>query len=267
MYLQNKYTTWYYNIINNAKSRTLSPDVYTEKHHIIPRSMGGDNCADNLVKLTAREHFVCHLLLVKMVPSSFIHKMQSAITRFMQATSYQKRFFTSWEYKKIREYYVKSKIGRSRSQETKIKISEKLKGRKISDEQKIKMKGRFSGEKNPNYGKILSSVTREKISKSNKNKKHTKETIERIRKSSIGRKLSDEARQKIRNSKIITEQGENNKNAKTYKIISPDGTIYIIKGKLVIFCKEHNLWRDAITAMAKNKINNYKGWTAQYWNM
>jgi len=79
MYLQNKYTVWYYNIINHAKSRILSPDVYTEKHHIIPRSMGGDNSADNLVKLTAREHFVCHLLLTKMTDGIYKRKMFFAL--------------------------------------------------------------------------------------------------------------------------------------------------------------------------------------------
>ena len=53
MYLQNKYTKCYYNIIDRAKSRDLSKETYTEKHHIIPKSLGGkanynrwhgDNC-------------------------------------------------------------------------------------------------------------------------------------------------------------------------------------------------------------------------------
>jgi len=79
MYLQNKYTAWYYNIINYAKSRTLLPDVYTEKHHIIPKSLGGDNSKDNLVKLTAKEHFICHLLLPKMVEINVQKKMIFAL--------------------------------------------------------------------------------------------------------------------------------------------------------------------------------------------
>lgn len=65
MYLQNKYSQWYYNIITRAKSRILSIDIYTENHHIVPKSLGGSNAKDNLVKLTAREHFICHLLLPK----------------------------------------------------------------------------------------------------------------------------------------------------------------------------------------------------------
>ena len=66
MYLQNKYTRWYYNIIQRAQSRILPADVYTEKHHIIPSSLGGSNSISNIASLTSREHFICHLLLTKM---------------------------------------------------------------------------------------------------------------------------------------------------------------------------------------------------------
>lgn len=67
MYLQNKYTKCYYNIIERAKSRNLPKEIYSERHHIIPRSIGGSNHSDNLVNLTAREHFICHLLLPRML--------------------------------------------------------------------------------------------------------------------------------------------------------------------------------------------------------
>jgi len=60
----NKYSRWYKNITESARNRVS--DSYTEKHHILPWSLGGDNSADNLVALTAREHFICHWLLTKM---------------------------------------------------------------------------------------------------------------------------------------------------------------------------------------------------------
>ena len=56
MYLQNKYTKCYYSIIDRAKSRDLPKEIYTERHHILPKSLGGANGKDNLVKLTAKEH-------------------------------------------------------------------------------------------------------------------------------------------------------------------------------------------------------------------
>lgn len=80
MYLDNKYTRWYYNIVNKAKERTISG--YCEKHHIIPKSLGGDNQKNNIVHLTAREHFICHKLLVKMVKSQKKYKMMEAVAIF-----------------------------------------------------------------------------------------------------------------------------------------------------------------------------------------
>jgi hypothetical protein len=37
--------------------------VYYEKHHILPKCLGGLDDEDNLILLTAREHYICHKLL------------------------------------------------------------------------------------------------------------------------------------------------------------------------------------------------------------
>ena len=78
MYLQNKYTNWYFSIISNATSRSVS-EGYCEIHHILPKSLNGSNDPENLVKLTAREHFICHLLLPKMVEGISRQKMIYAL--------------------------------------------------------------------------------------------------------------------------------------------------------------------------------------------
>lgn len=83
IFIQNKYTRWYYSIITNAQLRNLPKETYIEKHHIIPRSLGGNNEQTNLVKLTAREHFICHLLLTKMTTGRMRHKMSKALTMIM----------------------------------------------------------------------------------------------------------------------------------------------------------------------------------------
>ncbi len=79
MYLQNKYTKWYYSIIQNAQARILPLNVYFEKHHVIPRSLGGNNKHTNIAKLTPKEHFVCHLLLTKMTSGNDMYKMRHAL--------------------------------------------------------------------------------------------------------------------------------------------------------------------------------------------
>lgn len=55
-------------LINRAKNRLL--ETYTEKHHIIPRCMGGNNLPENLVRLTPEEHYIAHQLLVKIYPDN-----------------------------------------------------------------------------------------------------------------------------------------------------------------------------------------------------
>ena len=62
-----KYLGHYDRLIQRAQSRSL--DGYKEKHHIVPRCMGGSNDPSNLVDLTAEEHFVAHQLLVKIYPN------------------------------------------------------------------------------------------------------------------------------------------------------------------------------------------------------
>ena len=121
IFIDNKYTKWYYDIINNAQNRILSDLNYSEKHHVIPRCLGGNNSKENLVDLTAREHFVCHLLLTKMVTGPARYQMLSAVTRFQQSRKYQKRILTSWEYQKIRECAILARTGQRHTKEAKQK--------------------------------------------------------------------------------------------------------------------------------------------------
>ena len=63
------YQEHYDRLISRARGRKL--DCYTESHHIIPRCMNGTDDKNNLVELTAREHFIAHILLVKIYPKSY----------------------------------------------------------------------------------------------------------------------------------------------------------------------------------------------------
>jgi hypothetical protein len=61
-----KYTEWYTRLVTFAKNRKLPKDTYTEGHHIIPKSLGGLDKKENIVRFLAREHYVAHALLWKM---------------------------------------------------------------------------------------------------------------------------------------------------------------------------------------------------------
>lgn len=79
LFIDNKYTRWYYNIIANAQARSIQKETYTEKHHIVPKSLGGDNSNTNLVALTPKEHYMCHRLLPRMLSGNCQKKMIYAL--------------------------------------------------------------------------------------------------------------------------------------------------------------------------------------------
>jgi len=90
--LKNKYSKTYFAITSNAKQRLT--EGYTELHHIVPQSMGGSNDKENLVELTAREHFICHWLLIKMTEGEDRSKMLYALNGMKAENRYQQRYHT-----------------------------------------------------------------------------------------------------------------------------------------------------------------------------
>jgi len=116
--IENKYTKLYYKITSNAKQRIT--EGYTELHHIIPQSMGGSNDKENLVHLTAREHFICHWLLIKMTEGEDRSKMLYALNGMKAENRYQQRYHT----KITARVYEKYRIEHSENH------SKRMKGRK-----------------------------------------------------------------------------------------------------------------------------------------
>lgn len=78
--LDNKYTKWYNELIENRKNRNCSDDTYYEKHHIVPKTVGGGDEPSNLIYLTPKEHFVAHLLLTKMYSGEMKYKLMHAFS-------------------------------------------------------------------------------------------------------------------------------------------------------------------------------------------
>jgi hypothetical protein len=212
----NKYTQWYANITDRAKHRHL--ETYTESHHIVPRSLGGGDETDNLVNLTAREHFICHWLLVKMTTGQEHHKMLNALRMMRAERPGQQRYntkITARVYESIKQEYaeLQSKqftgtgngfYGKTHTEEARKRISEANKGRVQPLDEKEKQKAawvkrkeqgierkpyskeykqerskRYSGEGNPRYGVEVSEETRVKISEKAKGRKQSAETVQK----------------------------------------------------------------------------------------
>jgi hypothetical protein len=62
--------------------KKTEPFGYTEKHHIVPKSFGGNNASANLIKLSARQHYIAHLILAKATKNP---KMIKALHRMVHS--------------------------------------------------------------------------------------------------------------------------------------------------------------------------------------
>jgi len=107
IYKDNKYTTTYYKIIEKAIGRD-NGDCYVELHHIIPEAFyedrkrkgrkgwlsGNPDISTNLVNLTAREHFICHWLLIKMTEGNALNICMYALNGMKRDSDHQERYET-----------------------------------------------------------------------------------------------------------------------------------------------------------------------------
>jgi hypothetical protein len=83
MFISNKYLNHYTKLMDKAKTRVfLKRKTGYQQHHVLPKSLGGDDSFDNLRWLTYREHFVAHLLLMKITSGKDRSKMAFALMRF-----------------------------------------------------------------------------------------------------------------------------------------------------------------------------------------
>ena len=153
MSIQSKYLKWYLDIVISAQNRASTrKDAtklvgYVEAHHIVPRcfflqqktisyfafiDLPPDN-KSNIVFLTGREHFICHMLLVLMLSNKrYKHIMSSCLSR-MKGDKLQ---------------YQNSKTF-----EVSRKLVSKYHHNKL-EENKLKIKSRESALKNKTYEEI-----------------------------------------------------------------------------------------------------------------
>lgn len=102
------YKKTYNQIVQRAKNRIIAG--YVEKHHIIPRCMGGNDNKENIVKLTSKEHFLSHKLLCEIYPNDTKLKLALCFMTYGKGNSKQKRtYITSLsEYERARKNFSKS---------------------------------------------------------------------------------------------------------------------------------------------------------------
>lgn len=206
-------------LIGRSKHRVLA--AYTERHHIIPRCLGGGDSAANIVCLLPEEHYLAHLLLVKMHPNN--HKLVRAAMMMSGKGSrflHRSNKFYGWLRRKHSEW-MKTRVVSSESIEKgaaknrlKVRTTEFKEavrayhkgrkrpvetGRKISDSHKIRCRTpQFRARMSLlNKGRKRSKEFCAKMAVANKGKRHSAETKAKMRDAKLGKLKSPETRQRM----------------------------------------------------------------------
>lgn len=186
LFIENKYYRWYHSIIKNAlEQKRIKKPVgskeyqYFEAHHILPSCVFPEyksfkKNSWNKVLLTAKEHFICHMLLPKFVAKD-THRFKLIHALYAMANQNNKQ--QQRNNSKMYDYAKKVMIEVRKDQEASREWREKLsKASKTSNHMIGKTK-----ELNPFYGKT-----------------HSKEIKEKLRTLKLGSKLSENTKEKMK---------------------------------------------------------------------
>jgi hypothetical protein len=232
MFLDNKYTRTYNKIITQAQLRVNQG--YVERHHIIPRSLGGNDDSDNIVALTAREHFICHRLLVKMTAGKERQKMSYALHRITnKKVSYR---ITARTYEHIRREHSNM-------------LSETLTGMSIQE--------RFGKP----YAHEISEYQRQRIRESNAARIWSAESRQKLSNSQKERykqnpKSFNRGPMSLEHKKKLSEARKNNSTKHVFE--HEDHGIFT--GSTGDLARAYNIRGSEIYKLTKGIYKTYKGW-------
>lgn len=152
------YSKIYIELMERSFNRSL--ESYSERHHIVPRCMGGGNEASNIAVLTPEEHFLAHQLLVKIYPNNKKLAYSLGVMCSHQNGKRVNNKLFGW----LRRKFIEAHKGKIISEEHREKLSKSGKGREVKPETREKIGFAQRGEKNHNYGKTATKETRNKMS-------------------------------------------------------------------------------------------------------
>jgi hypothetical protein len=145
------YEKIYKSLILKRKTSILSENEYGEVHHIIPRCIGGTDDPDNLVRMTAEEHMIAHMLLIKIYPkeSGLVYAANMMCNRVKNNKEY------GWVRRRHAEELSKRFTGVPRAPES-------------VEKQIATIKAKYeNGYKSPSIGNILTEQHKKAISEKN----------------------------------------------------------------------------------------------------
>ena len=254
------YKRHYDKLIENSKNRILGEDVYSEKHHIIPKCLGGNNEKSNIVRLLPKEHYIAHLLLFRLHPSN--QKLAYAFWMMCNGNRKDKRGYavSGRIYKEIKSTFVNLLKEREPT----------FKGKKHSIESRNKISSAKKGLPPPVKGKKYSDESRLKQSVARLGKKDSLETKLKKSKSMTGVKKSKEHSLNIskaqsgENNNMFGVTGYDNKSSKPIEQFNLEGEFIKEWANCRIASKETNIHFVGINNCCLGKTKTSGGFVWRY---
>ena len=238
MYLVNKYSRWYYDIIQ--KSPNVKVIGHTERHHIIPKSMGGKDTKDNLVYVSLREHFILHKLLTRMTTGSDLSRMWMAVWHMSNTRTFN---LSSREYENIKLNYTKQQSTISKEMWERPEYSSLMKMCRSTEEYSRKQSlGKIANWKNQEFRDAQMNT---------RNSLEFREKLSSVRKKSCD---TDEFREWARS--LHTKSWK-----VTHKIHTSGNWIQI--SNITKFCIDNNLSQGNMGEVARGVRKQHKGWVCR----
>lgn len=251
--------------------KLLNSKEYKERHHILPTSLGGGNNIENLIYLTARDHYFAHCCLAKIYSGKMwsalfaianMSKVDGSAAYFLRGrmvavaktkaaevrSRNMQQLWQSGEFKRNRIYSPLSEV-------TKNKISVGNKGKKCSEES-IK-KSCYARRKTAKEFEFQSIKTGQEF-------KGTQSEF--VKFTGIGQSLAAcLTREKIKSAKGWILKGNDpnsisNRDPAVRIFTHKEGEIFI--GTLYEFRTKYNLDAGVISNLihGKNRVQSFKGW-------
>jgi len=215
------YLKVYCNLIRKAENRT-PPEGYTEKHHTFPVSIFGKN--NRVVVLTAREHYIAHVLLEKICIQRYglkdkrTIKMTYAHMSMAGVNGNNERYYNSYLYENAKIRFSINNPSR------RLDIKQKQINSALDRWSKPEQKQKMIGENNHFYGKHHSEETKAIL------------------------------REKTRNR--IT--GIGNPRTRNWKITFDNGDFIVVRC-LKLWARENGYNYDSVLNVKRKTSPNYKG--------
>ena len=154
IFLDNKYTRWYYAIV---QQRAVIDGRY-ETHHILPSSLGGSDDAENLVKVSPRVHFICHWLLTRMTVGSDRVSMLRAFWMMKAVNQNRQRYINSRAYQALKEEYALVQSERVSGENNPMAGDKFYRSEEGEARRQLVMTGDTNPAKRPEVGKAISDA-------------------------------------------------------------------------------------------------------------